>query len=75
MAGARKPEELSMSNEQEQSHGARGFYLMRGGSIFRLLVRLRLYGIENAYVGRRSRHDGADPYLPAERDPSAVSPQ
>jgi hypothetical protein len=30
------------------------FYLMRGGPIYRLMVTLRLEGIEHAYVGRRS---------------------
>lgn len=43
-----------MSQNQEQSPGLTGFYLMRGGPIYRLMVKLHLRGVENAYVHRRS---------------------
>ncbi len=43
-----------MSYDYEQTSGAAGFYLMRGGPIYKWMVKLRLHGGDNAYVGRRS---------------------
>lgn len=43
-----------MAVGSEQSSEATTFRLMQGGPIFRLMVGLRLEGIDNAYVGRRS---------------------
>ena len=43
-----------MSYGRDQTSEPSRFYLMHGGPIYRLMVKLRLHGIENAFVGRRS---------------------
>jgi len=43
-----------MIGDTEQGCAAGAFHLMRGGPIFRLMVKLRLEGLESAYVVRRS---------------------
>lgn len=44
----------TMSKDEPPTDTVSAFRLMQGGPIFRLMVKLRLEGVENAYVGRRS---------------------
>ncbi len=43
-----------MNHDHEQTSAATGFYLMRGGPVYQWMVKHRLHGGENGYVGRRS---------------------
>ncbi len=43
-----------MNHDYEKASGAAGFNLMHGGPIYRWMVKLRLHGVEDAFVGRRS---------------------
>lgn len=48
------PPAFNGSDDTARTQVAEDFRLMQGGPIFRLMVKLRLEGLENAYVGRRS---------------------
>ncbi len=43
-----------MSHENEKTSGTAGFNLMHGGPVYQWMVKLRLHGVEDAFVGRRS---------------------